>query len=106
MITTYQVNTQTKDGIEWYFGIAKAFTTLELAQQFVNYHQLENSLYRAKLLQIDAEIDRHKAEFEEDERNEYYLSELCFKYCDLTSNEPEYFCDEFVIKELIIYDKF
>ena len=105
-MVVYQVNTQTKDGYEWYFGVVKVFTTLGLAQQFVNYHQLENSLYKAKLLQIDSEIDSHKAEFDEDERNKYYLSELTSKYCDLTSNEPKYFCDEFVIKELIIHDKF
>jgi hypothetical protein len=102
----YQVNRETKDGIEWYYGTAKAFTTLELAQQFVNYHQLENSLYRAKLVQIDAEIDIHKTEFEEDERNKYCLSKLVSKYCDLTSNEPEYFCDKFVIQEITIHDKF
>ncbi len=102
----YQVNTQTKDGIEWYFGVAKHFTTLELAQQFVNYHQLENFLYRAKLAQIDAEIDEHQANFEENERHEYYLSELCSKWKDLDDNKPQYFCDLFTIQEITIHDKF
>lgn len=106
MMKAYQVNTKTQDGIEWYYGVAIHFTTIEGAQKFVNYHQLENSLYKAKLAQIDAEIDRHKTEFEEDKRNEYYLSELISKWNDLDDNEPQYFCDEFVIQEIIIYDKF